>query len=95
MNNRVIVIKNKQKDFQLHIQLQLSTCENVQLQLQPNRVINYNFVNYNYNFSKPDADDTCLNVKASKEKDLESLTNSEVEIANLWMKVNKLTINAA
>ena len=35
-----------------------------------------------------------LYVKASKEKDLESM-NHEVEIANLWMKTNKLTINAA
>ena len=51
VNNRVIVIENKQRTFQL--QLQLSTFENVQLQLQQNRVINYNFVNYNYNFSKP------------------------------------------
>ena len=40
VNNRVIVIENRQKNFQL--------------QLQQNRVINYNFVNYNYNFSKPD-----------------------------------------
>ena len=39
MNNRKIVIENQQKNFQL--------------QLQQNRVINYNFVNYNYNFSKP------------------------------------------
>ena len=38
VNNRVIVIENKHKNFQL--------------QLQQNRVINYNFVNYN--FSKPD-----------------------------------------
>ena len=51
MNNRVIVIENGQKNFQL----QLSTFENVQLQLQQNRVINYNLVNYNYNFSKPGA----------------------------------------
>ena len=52
-NNRVIVIENRQKIFQL--QLQLSTFENVQLQLQlqQNRVVNYNFVNYNYNLSKP------------------------------------------
>ena len=51
MSNRVIVIENWQKIFQL----QLLTFENfqLQLQLQPNRVINYNFVNYNYNFSKP------------------------------------------
>ena len=48
VNNRVIAIENKQKNFQL--QLQLSTCENFQLQLQQNRVINYNFINYNYNF---------------------------------------------
>ena len=48
VNNRVIVIENGQKNFQL----QLSTFENSQLQLQQNRVINYNFVNYNYNFSK-------------------------------------------
>ena len=41
------------------------------------------------------ADDTCLYVQASKEKDLESLMNHEVEKANLWMKANKLTINAA
>ena len=44
MNNRVIVIENKQSIFQLR------------LQLQQNRVINYNFVNYNYNFSEPDPD---------------------------------------
>ena len=53
-NNRVIVIENMQKNFQL--QLQLSTFENLQLQLllqlQQNCVINYNFVNYNHNFSK-------------------------------------------
>ena len=49
--SRVIVIENKQKIFQL--QVQLSTFENFQLQLHQNRVINYNFVNYNYNFSKP------------------------------------------
>ena len=48
VNNRVIVIKNRQKNFQL----QLSTCKNSQLQLQQNRVINYNFVSYKYNFSK-------------------------------------------
>ena len=48
-NNRVIVLKNRQKNFQLH----LSTFENFQLQLQQNRVINYNFVNYAYDFSKP------------------------------------------
>ena len=40
------------------------------------------------------ADDTCLYVKASKEKDLETLINREVEIANRWMLANKLTINA-
>ena len=52
VNNRVIVIENRQKNFQL----QLSTFENFQfqLQLQENRVINYNYVNYNYTFSKPD-----------------------------------------
>ena len=56
VNSRVIVIENRQKNFQL--QLKLSTFENFQLrlqiQLQQNRAINYNFVNYNYNFSKPD-----------------------------------------
>ena len=41
------------------------------------------------------ADDTCLYVKASKEKVLETLMIREVEIANLWMKANKLIINAA
>ena len=53
MNNRVIVIGNRKKIFQL--QLKLSTFGNsqLQLQLQQNHVINYNFVNYNYNFSKP------------------------------------------
>ena len=51
--NRVIVIANRQKLFQSHLQLQLATFENSRLQLQQNRVINYNFVNYNYNFSKP------------------------------------------
>ena len=43
MNNRVIVIENCLKIFQL--QLQLSTLGNSQLQLQQNRVINNNFVN--------------------------------------------------
>ena len=43
VNNRVIVIENKQKIFQLQLQLKL----------QENCVINYNFVNSNYNFSKP------------------------------------------
>ena len=45
-NNRVIVIEK---------QLKLWAFENLQLhlQLQQNRVINYDFVNYNYNFSKP------------------------------------------
>ena len=51
MNSKVIVIENRQKIFQL--QLQLLTFENSQLQLLQNRVINYNFVNYSYNFSKP------------------------------------------
>ena len=36
------------------------------------------------------ADDTCLHVKASKEKDLQSLMNRQVEIANRWMKAKKL-----
>ena len=45
VNNRVIVIKNRQKTFQL--------------QLQQNRVIdNYNFIDYNYYFSKPACDRT-------------------------------------
>ena len=46
VNNRVIVIENRQR-------LQLLTLENFQLKLQQNRVINYNFVNYNYTFFKP------------------------------------------
>ena len=49
VNNSVIVIENRQEIFQLRLQLQLLTFENVQLQvqlqLQQNRVINYNFVN--------------------------------------------------
>ena len=49
VNNKVFVIENKLKN----LQLQLSTFENFQLQLQQNRVINNNFVDYNYNFSKP------------------------------------------
>ena len=53
VSNRVIVVENRQKIFQS----QLSTSENVQLQLQlqfhQNCVINYNFVFYDYNFSKP------------------------------------------
>ena len=53
VNNKVIVIENRQKIFQLQLQVQLSTLKNVQLQLQQNRVINYNFVNHNCNFSKP------------------------------------------
>ena len=32
--------------------------------------------------------------KLQKKKDLESLMNREVEIANCWIKANKLTINA-
>ena len=56
MNNRVIVIENRQKIFQL--QLELLTFENSQLQLQQNRVINYIFVNYTYNFSKTDINHT-------------------------------------
>ena len=51
VNHRVIALENRRKIFQL--QLQLSTFENLLLQLQQNCVINYNFVNYNYNFSKP------------------------------------------
>ena len=57
MNNNVIVTENKQKNFQL--QLQLLTLENFQLQLQENRVINSNFVNCNYNFSKPGTKPIC------------------------------------
>ena len=38
------------------------------------------------------ADDTCLYVKASKEKDLKTLMNREVAIANRWMLANKLTV---
>ena len=55
VNDKVSVIEKRQKIFQLHLQLQLLTFENfkLQLQLQQNRVINCNFVNYNYNFSKP------------------------------------------
>ena len=34
------------------------------------------------------ADDTCLCIKASKEKDLETLMNREIEIANRWMLAN-------
>ena len=56
MNNGVIVIENGQKFFPL--QLQLSTFENSQLQLQQNRVINYN-----YNFSKPGPDAQLLHVR--------------------------------
>ena len=49
-----MVIENRQKNFQL--QLQLSTFEKFQLQLQQNRVINYKFANHNYNFSKAGKD---------------------------------------
>ena len=57
--NRVIVIENRQKNFQFlnwqkNFQLQLSTFENLQLKSQQNRVINYNSVNYKYNFFKLD-----------------------------------------
>ena len=47
VNNRVIIIENGQKIF--HLQLQLTIFENFlsQLQLQQNRVINYDFVNNN------------------------------------------------
>ena len=54
VNNRVIVIEYKQKIFQL--QLLFFGNFQLKLQLEQNRVINYNFVNYNYNFSKPDYD---------------------------------------
>ena len=54
VDKRVIVIENGQKIFRLQLQLQLSTFENSQFQLQRNRVINYSFVNYNYDFSKLD-----------------------------------------
>ena len=50
VNDSVIVIENGRKNFQL----QVSTFEIFRLQLQQNRLINYNFVNYNYNFSKPE-----------------------------------------
>ena len=50
VHNRVIAMENRQKIFQL--QLQLSTFEKLLLQLQQNRVTNYNFFNYNYNFFK-------------------------------------------
>ena len=56
VNNRVVVIEDGQKNFQL----QLSTFENSLLHLQQNRVINYNFVNYNYNFSNPGVVRKCL-----------------------------------
>ena len=52
VNNTVIVIENRPKIFQLQLRL-LSTFKNLQLQLPQNRVINYNFVTYDYNFSKP------------------------------------------
>ena len=51
------------------------------------KIFDFTFVLY--------ADDTCLYVQASKEKDLECLMNREIKIANRWMKANKLTINAA
>ena len=37
-------------------------------------------------------DDNFLYVKVSNEKDLETLMNRKVEIANLWMNANRLTI---
>ena len=43
VNNGVNAIENRQKIFQL--------------QLQQNRAINYNFVNYNYTFSEPGRND--------------------------------------
>ena len=52
VNNRVIVIENRQKSFQLHLQVSIFKNSQLHLQLLQNRVINYNFVNYNYNFSK-------------------------------------------
>ena len=55
VNNKVIVIENRQKFFQLQLRLQSLTFENFQLelQLQQNREMNYNFVDYYSNFSKP------------------------------------------
>ena len=73
VDDKVIVIENRQKIFQL--QLQLSTFLDYkyknfglqfQLQLQQNRVINYNFINYNYNFSKPGTGTKAISSLASK-----------------------------
>ena len=77
-NNRVTVIENRQKLFQL--------------QLQQNRVINYNFVNYNYNFSKP-ADDTCLVIHATNPIILREKLNLELQKVYEWTKANKITVN--
>ena len=70
VNNRVIVIENRQQIFRLQLQLQLSTFENFQLQLplQQNRVINYTFVNCSYNFSKPGANVDYRTYKNADEK---------------------------
>ena len=47
--NRVIVIENRQKIFQLQLQLLTFEKSQLQLQLQQSRVINYSFViNYKY-----------------------------------------------
>ena len=54
VNNIVIVTENEQKIFQL--QLQLLNFEIFQLQLHQNCVIDFNFVNFNYNFSRPGTD---------------------------------------
>ena len=84
VNIRVIVIENRQKIFQL--QLQISTFDNVQLQLQQNRVINYNFVNYNYNFSKP-ARESCvwtLSCLAAIKSQMQGATTLWTKVALLW-----------
>ena len=59
VNNREIVIKDRLKIFRL--QLQLSTFENFQLQLQQNLVIDYKFVSYNNSFSN--SDHNCAKLK--------------------------------
>ena len=51
VNNRVIVIENRQKNFSITIFIDFWKCSiTIIITIQQNRVINYNSVNHNYNF---------------------------------------------
>ena len=90
VKNSVIVIKNRQTIFQLH--LQLSTFENSQLKLQQNRVINYNFVNYNCNFSKPGYCMLALNLRRLHHLTLFTFSMSILSLARIDTDISNCTV---